>query len=620
MKLSLHFLHLDTSLTYICSSAPTLLLFDLFYKFNFKRILYLASVYSRGRAMAESSGGGTAGIPQIIKQKKPGWLHQNEICQYIQDHNSYVTTQPPPLKPPSGSIILYNRNVVKGFRNDGHEWEKKKESHATLKEDGANVLHCYYAKGEKNENFQRRIYWKIESDLKHIALVHYLEVQGHRSNDDPQLVDVFDSLNPFELSFDTYVSHQPANPFFPQVPESPNIPFSENTWQEGETPRRQLPASFENDPRLPIFDELFFDQPVDDQPFPEIFLARDNHAKDVTANDHAYFKSAPADDMDVDNATNMLPSVYSIFEFAPNWAYQTTKQKVLIYGKFLTSQEAQSCHWSCVFGEAEVPAVFKGEGVLVCTTPEHKAGRVSFYVKNSTKSVCSKEEEFEFRIDQSQDVDAKSDHSRYRNEIYKKSLEELLCPSPTPPTSDSLYAERNSNLTYDKTELPVDKLPKWLVQKVNAGGKGLCVTDKNGMSALHYAAILGYDWILKPTITSGISVNSAAVNGWTAIHWAAYYGRKDTVGMLLLLGADAGLLTGKGDTAAQLASSEGHQELSYFLSERAKIFQPSSHSLDIRRALVLSRSMSIKQYQMFRRAIKRFRPKARWWSWKAKAS
>ena len=42
---------------------------------------------------------------------------------------------------------------------------------------------------------------------------------------------------------------------------------------------------------------------------------------------------------------------------------------------------------------------------------------------------------------------------------------------------------------------------------------------------LHFAAALGYDWALEPTIVAGVNVNFRDVNGWTSLHWAAFCGR-----------------------------------------------------------------------------------------------
>ncbi|KAI7997468.1 Calmodulin-binding transcription activator 3 [Camellia lanceoleosa] len=56
---------------------------------------------------------------------------------------------------------------------DGHNWRKKKdgktvkEAHERLKAGSVDVLHCYYAHGEENENFQRRSYRLLEDHDDH---------------------------------------------------------------------------------------------------------------------------------------------------------------------------------------------------------------------------------------------------------------------------------------------------------------------------------------------------------------------------------------------------------------------------------------------------------------------
>lgn len=88
--------------------------------------------------------------------------------------------------------------MLRYFRKDGHNWRKKKdgktvkEAHERLKAESVDVLHCYYAHGEDNENFQRRTYWMLEESFMHIVLVHYLEVKGSkgsssRSRDDNEM-------------------------------------------------------------------------------------------------------------------------------------------------------------------------------------------------------------------------------------------------------------------------------------------------------------------------------------------------------------------------------------------------------------------------------------------------
>lgn len=62
-------------------------------------------------------------------------------------------------------------------------WIKKKKKQIPHPQAGSiNALQCYYARGEDNENFQRRCYWMLEEELSNIIFVHYLEVTGNRTN------------------------------------------------------------------------------------------------------------------------------------------------------------------------------------------------------------------------------------------------------------------------------------------------------------------------------------------------------------------------------------------------------------------------------------------------------
>ncbi|WOL01102.1 hypothetical protein Cni_G09815 [Canna indica] len=125
-------------------------------------------------------------IEQILFEAQQRWLRPAEICEILQNYKKFHIAPEPPNKPPSGSLFLFDRKVLRYFRKDGHNWRKKKdgktvkEAHERLKAGSVDVLHCYYAHGEDNESFQRRSYWMLEEDLMHIVLVHYLEVKGHK--------------------------------------------------------------------------------------------------------------------------------------------------------------------------------------------------------------------------------------------------------------------------------------------------------------------------------------------------------------------------------------------------------------------------------------------------------
>ncbi|KAG0501624.1 hypothetical protein HPP92_001696 [Vanilla planifolia] len=83
--------------------------------------------------------------------------------------------------------------ALRYFRKDGHCWRKKKdgktvrEAHEKLKSGSVDVLHCYYAHGEDNENFQRRSYWLLDGQLEHIVLVHYRDLNEGITPDVPKI-------------------------------------------------------------------------------------------------------------------------------------------------------------------------------------------------------------------------------------------------------------------------------------------------------------------------------------------------------------------------------------------------------------------------------------------------
>jgi hypothetical protein len=107
-------------------------------------------------------------IKQLLSEAQHRWLRPAEICEILRNHQKFHIASEPPNRPPSGSLFLFDRKVLRYFRKDGHNWRKKKdgktvkEAHEKLKVGSIDVLHCYYAHGEDNENFQRRCYWMLE--------------------------------------------------------------------------------------------------------------------------------------------------------------------------------------------------------------------------------------------------------------------------------------------------------------------------------------------------------------------------------------------------------------------------------------------------------------------------
>lgn len=188
--------------------------------------------------MAESrrySFGDQLDMEQILLEAQHRWLRPAEICEILQNYKKFHIAPQPPNKPDSGSLFLFDRKVLRYFRKDGHNWRKKKdgktvkEAHERLKAGSVDVLHCYYAHGEDNENFQRRSYWLLEDDRSHIVLVHYREVKGNKnSNHIRGTEDIL--LNP-EIDSSVSSSFRPNNS---QVPSQTTDTTSLNNSQASE--------------------------------------------------------------------------------------------------------------------------------------------------------------------------------------------------------------------------------------------------------------------------------------------------------------------------------------------------------------------------------------------------
>ncbi|KAI4340638.1 hypothetical protein MLD38_025452 [Melastoma candidum] len=110
------------------------------------------------------------------------WLKPAEVHYILQNYENDQLKNETPQLPPSGSLFLFNKRVLRLFRRDGHNWRKKKdqrtvgEAHERLKVGNVEALNCYYAHGEDNPYFQRRIYWILDPALEHIVLVHYRDI------------------------------------------------------------------------------------------------------------------------------------------------------------------------------------------------------------------------------------------------------------------------------------------------------------------------------------------------------------------------------------------------------------------------------------------------------------
>merc|ERR1711998_435750 len=109
------------------------------------------------------------------------WLTNVEVYTLLRHCHDFgfKTSLVVPECPASGTVMLYNKLCVKRFRQDGHNWVKRKngisvkESHEKLRINGEYVLTCCYTRGEDQPKFQRRLYWLLDPG-SNTVLVHYL--------------------------------------------------------------------------------------------------------------------------------------------------------------------------------------------------------------------------------------------------------------------------------------------------------------------------------------------------------------------------------------------------------------------------------------------------------------
>ncbi|KAF5452276.1 hypothetical protein F2P56_027296 [Juglans regia] len=122
-------------------------------------------------------------VQNTIEEARIRWLRPNEIHAILCNYKYFSINAKPLNLPPSGTILLFDRKVLRNFRKDGHNWKKKKdgktvkEAHEHLKVGNEERIHVYYAHGQDNPTFVRRCYWLLDKSLEHIVLVHYRETQ-----------------------------------------------------------------------------------------------------------------------------------------------------------------------------------------------------------------------------------------------------------------------------------------------------------------------------------------------------------------------------------------------------------------------------------------------------------
>ncbi|KAF5389401.1 hypothetical protein D9757_004262 [Collybiopsis confluens] len=99
--------------------------------------------------------------------------------------------------------------------------------------------------------------------------------------------------------------------------------------------------------------------------------------------------------------------------------------------------------------------------------------------------------------------------------------------------------------------------------QVVSAPQALSHTTSSGQSLLHLATFLGYGTIVDFLIQHGIDLDMRDRNGFTALHFAAITGSKDCVVRLLRAGADHEIVNAIGKTAAEVTREEAREEINF---------------------------------------------------------
>lgn len=228
--------------------------------------------------------------------------------------------------------------------------------------------------------------------------------------------------------------------------------------------------------------------------------------------------------------------------------------QVVIIGSFLC--DPSECTWTCMFGDAEVPAQIIQEGVICCHAPPQLPGKVMLSVTSANRESCSEAREFDYRLNPSichRCNQPETDAFRNPEEpfLLVRFVKLLLSASSVQKGESSELAIDllgklktgedswnqvmlslllgNSTISIKDwllEELLKDKLQNWLSSRSEeVSSHPGCSLSKKEQGIIHMIAGLGFEWALDPILKAGVSVNFRDINGWTALHWAARFGR-----------------------------------------------------------------------------------------------
>ncbi|CAI8585403.1 unnamed protein product [Vicia faba] len=367
-------------------------------------------------------------VGETLEEAKSRWLRPNEIHAILSNYK-YFTIHVKPLNlPKSGTVVLFDRKMLRNFRKDGHNWKKKndgktvKEAHEHLKVGNEERIHVYYAHGQDYPSFVRRCYWLLDKSLEHIVLVHYRETQESQGS----------PITPVS-SLGCGLTQSQGSPFTPVNSNSSSISDPTTSWIPSEdldsgtnsafTNGRSLEqklhelntcewedlvASHGNTTAIPNGggNESHFYQlnqrlmngsvgNVAGSPGEVHSFEASALESSIASSVHDPFSSLP---MEHNQQPSLPEQVFHLTELAPAWASSTEKTKVLVTGYFHNDyQHFAKSNLVCVCGETIVPVEIVQVGVYRCWVMPHSPGFVNLYLSFDGHKPISQIVNFEYR-------------------------------------------------------------------------------------------------------------------------------------------------------------------------------------------------------------------------------
>ncbi|XP_042751940.1 calmodulin-binding transcription activator 5 isoform X2 [Lactuca sativa] len=534
-------------------------------------------------------------IPTMFEEAKTRWLRPNEIHAMLCNHKHFNIHVKPVNLPKSGTIVLFDRKMLRNFRRDGHNWKKKKdgktvkEAHEHLKVGNDERIHVYYAHGEDQSTLVRRCYWLLDK---------YEEIGDYMGN--WNILFLFIIVTPRSYKALQLLNQMP-------VQTHPLHGLSQKNMMGLIRFIMLMDPGFINSSN-DILDSLEKDGLKNQDSFGRWM----NY--NMTDTDSPLVIDEPIGKETVRNPSSQsqsLEQIFNITEVSPSWASSKEETKVLVVGVFHEEHlHLSNSNLFCVCGDVCVPIETVQPGVFRCFMPPHTPGVVNLFITPDGQTPISQLIPFEYRAPPTQQNITISSQEKPEWEDFqvKMRLAHLLfstsrslniLSSHVPPKvikEAKIFAHKTRSIV-KSWDLLVDsivgkkiafsqaknslfelilqnRLLEWLLERLLEGSK-IPERDDEGQGVIHLCAVLDYTWAIFPYSWSGLSIDFRDKRGWTALHWAAHYGKQRTVASLLSAGANPNLVTDPtsenpgGCTPADLASKNGYEGLAAFLAEKA---------------------------------------------------